>query len=230
MLNTIDERFASMALALADIKKGRPVLIIDEDVEGEGDLCVAAELATPEVINFMVTDCRGLVCQSITADIARRLALPLMVPQGLSPAFTVTVDAATCDSGTSAFDRALTIRALANPATSPADLVRPGHIFPLIARPGGVLERPGHTEASVDLVRLAGLSPSAAICEVMDHKGGMARPKELLAFAAAHGFQAITTRDVIEYRRHFDTAFAPDSYAWNEVTVECFKKGYSYAA
>jgi 3,4-dihydroxy 2-butanone 4-phosphate synthase/GTP cyclohydrolase II len=189
--------------AVEKIQRGDMVLIVEDEVEDEGDICIAAEMVTPQAINFMATTCRGLICQPIAANIAERLNLPLMVPNGGSPAFTVSVDAASVGSGTSAYDRAQTARTIVHPATRPEDLRRPGHIFPIIARSGGVLERPGHTEASIDIICLAGFTPSAVICEVMDEDGHMARGNTLYQFAEKNGVAVITVRDLIEYRRHF---------------------------
>ncbi|WP_089721772.1 3,4-dihydroxy-2-butanone-4-phosphate synthase [Candidatus Entotheonella palauensis] len=182
-------------------RRGQLVLIIDDEIEGEGDVCIPAQQVTPQLINFMITTCRGLVCQSISPEMAAHLELPLMVPHGISPAFTVSVDAARVGSGTSAFDRATTAQTLVHPETRPNDLVRPGHVFPLIARGGGVLERAGHTEASSDLAALAGFAPSAVICEVLDDEGHMAGPEILRTFATMHTMSTLTVRDLITYRR-----------------------------
>ncbi len=181
-------------------RQGRLVLIVDDEIEGEGDVCVPAQWVTPQLINFMITACRGLVCQSISMEMATRLQLPLMVPNGVSPAFTVSVDAAWVGSGTSAFDRAATALTLIQPEARPEDLVRPGHVFPLLARPGGVLERPGHTEASSDLAALAGFVPSAVICEVLADDGHMAGPEALRQFAMRYDLPTLTVRDLIVYR------------------------------
>lgn len=193
-----------MRLILDDVRQGRLVLIVDDEIEGEGDVCVAAEMATLETINFMATECRGIICQSITLEMAERLDLPLMVPNGGSPAFTISVDVVGVGSGTSAYDRAKTARALVDPKTCCTDLLRPGHMFPLITRSGGVLERPGHTEASADLARLAGFTPSSVICEVMDEEGYMAGPDKLRHFAKAYKMNMITVRDIIEFRCQMD--------------------------
>lgn len=158
---------AKVNTAIETQRQGKLVLIIDDEIEGEGDVSIPAQRVTPHLINFMITTCRGLVCQSISPERAAHLELPLMVPNGVSPAFTVSVDAARVGSGTSAFDRAATAQTLVHPETRPHDLVRPGHVFPLIARSGGVLEQAGHTEASSDLAALAGFAPSAGICEVL---------------------------------------------------------------
>ncbi|OQY45542.1 MAG: 3,4-dihydroxy-2-butanone-4-phosphate synthase [Anaerolineaceae bacterium 4572_78] len=193
--------------AIEALKQGHPILIIDDEIEGEGDVCIPAQLATPKIINFMATHCRGIICQPISPEMADRLDLPLMVPGSDLTPFTVSADAAIVGSGTSAYDRAKTAQVIADPHSTRDDIVRPGHIFPLRARADGVFERAGHTEASSDLVRLAGFTPSAVICEVMDKNGQMARTPELVKFAAQHNMPTVTVRDVINYRRQFDTPF-----------------------
>ena len=191
--------------AMADFREGRMVILTDdEDRENEGDLIVAAERATPEAINFMATHGRGLICLTVTAEKARALDLPLMVRDNQSPfqtAFTVSIEAARgVTTGISAADRATTIRtAVASGATS-QDLVRPGHIFPLIAREGGVLVRTGQTEGSVDLARLCGLTPAGVLCEIMKDDGTMARRPDLERFAAQHGLALLSVADLIAYR------------------------------
>lgn len=214
----IDPKIArKIEIVIRSMSEGNPVLIIDDEVEGEGDVCIPAQMATPQIINLMCTACRGIVCQPITTEMAARLELPLMVANG-STAFTVSVDAMSVGSGTSAFDRAKTAQTIAHPGTTASDLRRPGHIFPLVARPGGVLERPGHTEASTDLVRLAGFTPSAVICEVMEDDGNMAGPASLMQFAAKHRMHVITVRDVIEYRQRFDQDTSSGKYKFHELT------------
>ncbi|MFR9806094.1 bifunctional 3,4-dihydroxy-2-butanone-4-phosphate synthase/GTP cyclohydrolase II [Pseudonocardia sp. RS010] len=195
-----------MEHALAELRRGRLVLIVDdEDRENEGDLVVAAELATPEQMAFMIRHTSGLLCVAITEERAEELRLPLMVADGDDPkgtAFTVSVDLrAGTSTGVSATDRALTVRALAVPATRPADLCRPGHVFPLIARPGGVLQRTGHTESTVDLCRLAGLEPVGVLAEVTNDDGTMARRPGLRRFAAEHGLAMLSVADIVSYRR-----------------------------
>ena len=194
----------SIQVAVESLRSGHPILILDDEIEGEGDVCIPAQIATPQAINFMVTACRGIVCQPITSEIASRLDLPLMVPNGGSPAFTISVDAVGVGSGTSAYDRSYTARMIANPDTTTSDLIKPGHIFPIISRQGGVLERAGHTEASSDIVQLAGFLPSTVICEVMDDYGHMAGVETLRKFAQRYNMPIITIRDIIEFRRHFD--------------------------
>jgi 3,4-dihydroxy 2-butanone 4-phosphate synthase/GTP cyclohydrolase II len=198
--------FDPVELAVADVADGRPVVVVDdEDRENEGDLIFAAEKATPELVAFMVRECRGLVCVPMTGADLDRLALSQMVSQNserMGTAFTVSVDArAGVTTGISAADRATTITLLADPATSAQDIVRPGHVFPLRARSGGVLRRPGHTEAAVDLARLAGLRPAGTICEIMNSDGTLARLPQLVAFCARHSLRLISIADLIAYRR-----------------------------
>ena len=198
--------FAEISEAIADFRVGKTVLIVDdEDRENEGDLAVAAEHATPEVINFMAAHGRGLICMPMLGKRLDELQLPLMVVRNVpsqATAFTISVDAKQgVSTGISAHDRYLTVKALIDPATTPDDLVRPGHLFPLRYAEGGVLRRAGHTEASVDLARLAGLYPAAVICEVMAENGSMARLEDLLRFAKRHGIKIITVAQLVEYRR-----------------------------
>ncbi len=193
--------------AIEEIKKGRMVILVDdEDRENEGDLCMAAEHVTPEAINFMAKYGRGLICLTLTEKRCQELSLPMMVnetenstPYGT--AFTVSIDAREgISTGISAYDRALTIRKAIDPQTKPEDLVRPGHVFPLRARDGGVLVRAGQTEGSVDLARLAGLYPAGVICEIMKDDGTMARMPDLEKFAREHSLHIVTIADLIEYR------------------------------
>jgi 3,4-dihydroxy 2-butanone 4-phosphate synthase/GTP cyclohydrolase II len=197
--------------AIEDIAAGKPVIVVDdEDRENEGDLIFAAELVTPALIAFMVRYTSGYICVSMSEAEADRLDLPPMFrvnQDRRGTAYAVTVDAREgITTGISAADRAHTIRLLADPATSSADLARPGHIVPLRARDGGVLRRPGHTEAAVDLATLAGLSPAGVLCEVVSEKdpAGMARQEELRVFADEHGLSLISIADLIAYRRRFD--------------------------
>jgi 3,4-dihydroxy 2-butanone 4-phosphate synthase/GTP cyclohydrolase II len=194
--------------AVIDIAAGRPVVVVDdEDRENEGDLVVAAEKATPEIVAFMMSECRGLICAPMEGADLDRLELPQMVDhntESMSTAFTVSVDAAAAHgvtTGISAADRATTLRLLAGGGAVPADFVRPGHVFPLRARPGGVLVRGGHTEAAVDLARLAGLRPAGAIVEIAGEDGVMLRLPELIPFARKHGLTIISIEDLIAYRR-----------------------------
>ncbi|WP_329276650.1 bifunctional 3,4-dihydroxy-2-butanone-4-phosphate synthase/GTP cyclohydrolase II [Streptomyces sp. NBC_00691] len=194
--------------AIRDIAAGRPVVVVDdEDRENEGDLVIAAEKATPEVVAFMMSECRGLICAPMENDELERLELPQMVEhntESMRTAFTVSVDAAPAHgvtTGISAADRATTLRMLAGGRHEPSDFVRPGHIFPLRAKPGGVLARNGHTEAAVDLARLAGLRPAGAIVEIAGEDGVMLRLPELVPFARKHGLTIISIEDLIAYRR-----------------------------
>lgn len=194
--------------AIRDIAAGRPVVVVDdEDRENEGDLVVAAEKATPEIVAFMMSECRGLICAPMEHAELERLALPQMVDhntESMRTAFTVSVDASAAhgvSTGISAADRATTLRMLASGEAGPGDFVRPGHIFPLRARSGGVLVRNGHTEAAVDLARLAGLRPAGAIVEIAAEDGTMLRLPQLVPFARKHGLTIISIEDLIAYRR-----------------------------
>ncbi len=183
------------------------VVVDDENRENEGDLIVAAEKVTEEIVAFMMTECRGMICAPMTGEELDRLRIPQMVEQNtesMRTAFTVTVDGSAAHgvtTGISASDRATTLQLLASATATPDDLVRPGHIFPLRARPGGVLERDGHTEAAVDLARLAGLRPAGAIVEIAGEDGRMLRLPELVPFARKHGLSIISIEDLIAYRR-----------------------------
>ena len=197
--------FATVDEAIEEIRAGRMLVVVDdEDRENEGDLVMAADRVTAEHVNFMAKHGRGLICVPMTGERLDMLNISMMVNENTAPmgtAFTVTVDARRgVTTGTSAPDRAVTIRTLVDPRTTADDLTRPGHILPLRAMPGGVLRRAGHTEAAVDLARLAGSSPAGVICEVMNEDGGMARVPELIQLAGAHGFKIITIKDLIEYR------------------------------
>ncbi|MER5870454.1 bifunctional 3,4-dihydroxy-2-butanone-4-phosphate synthase/GTP cyclohydrolase II [Streptomyces sp. NPDC002044] len=194
--------------AIRDIAAGRPIVVVDdEDRENEGDLVIAAEKATPEIIAFMMSECRGLICAPMEGPELDRLELPQMVQhntESMQTAFTVSVDASGAHgvtTGISAADRATTLRLLADGVSGPADFVRPGHVFPLRAKPGGVLVRNGHTEAAVDLARLAGLRPAGAIVEIAGEDGVMLRLPELIPFARKHGLTIISIEDLIAYRR-----------------------------
>jgi 3,4-dihydroxy 2-butanone 4-phosphate synthase/GTP cyclohydrolase II len=191
--------------AIEDLRAGKMVILVDdEDRENEGDLTIAAEHVTPEAINFMARYGRGLICLSITEEKARALRLPPMVHDNSSPfgtAFTVSIEARRgVTTGISAYDRATTIKAAIAPNAKPEDLVRPGHVFPLIARNGGVLVRTGQTEGSVDLARLSGLQEAGVICEIMNEDGSMSRMPDLEVFAAEHGLKIISIKDLIAYR------------------------------
>ncbi len=197
--------FASIEEAAADMRDGRMIIIVDdEDRENEGDLVCAAELVTPEVVNFMATHARGLICMPLTEERCDELHLTMQVADNtsfLGTAFTVSIEARKgVTTGISASDRATTILTAVDPKTRPQDLARPGHIFPLRAKKGGVLVRPGQTEASVDLARIAGLTPAAVICEIMNEDGTMARMPQLEEFAARHELKIITVADLVRYR------------------------------
>lgn len=197
--------FCSVQQAVADLAAGRMIIVVDdEERENEGDLTLAAEKVTPELINFMAQHGRGLICMPMTEERLRDLEIPLMVDKNTTPygtAFCVSIDARQgVTTGISAADRARTILAAVDPKTKPADLLRPGHIFPLMAARGGVLKRAGQTEAAVDLCRLAGLKPAGVICEVMKDDGTMARVPELTEFARRHRLKVLTIASLIQYR------------------------------
>lgn len=233
-------KFQAIEAALSDLKKGKMVILSDdEDRENEGDLVIAAEKITPEGINFMAKYGRGLICLTLTEADAERLQLAPMTIENTSSfgtAFTVSIDARQgITTGISAKDRATTILTAINPKARPIDLVRPGHIFPIRAQKGGVLKRAGQTEGSVDLARLAGLTPAGVICEIMNEDGSMARMPELAAFGRRHRLKWITIKDLIEYRMSRESlvqrvaeAKLPTSYGefmaiayQNEIDHEC---------
>jgi 3,4-dihydroxy 2-butanone 4-phosphate synthase/GTP cyclohydrolase II len=201
--------FATIEEALEDIRDGKMVVVCDaEDRENEGDLTLAAQFATPDAINFMAKHARGIICLALPPERCDELGLDLMAAKNESPfqtAFTVTIEAREgVTTGVSAHDRAHTIQVAIDPKTNPADLVQPGHIFPLKAKAGGVLERTGQTEAAVDLARLAGLTPAGVICEVMNDDGTMARVPDLIPYCERHGLKMVTVADLIAYRRRKD--------------------------
>ena len=207
-----DKALERVEKALEEIRAGRMVILVDDaDRENEGDLCLAAELVTPEAINFMARFGRGLICLSLTDEYLKRLQLPLMVdPRDnqtpFGTAFTVSIEARQgVTTGISAHDRAHTIKVAVADDSGPQDLVKPGHVFPLRARPGGVLVRTGQTEGSVDLARLAGLKPAGVICEIMNDDGTMARMPELEVFSRTHGLPIVSIADIIKYRLRKDT-------------------------
>ena len=199
-----DIKFHTIEEAIYDLILGKVIIVVDdEDRENEGDFIVLADKATPEAINFMIKEGRGLVCVPITEERALELDLPPMVMKNTDyhgTAFTVSVDHVDTTTGISAFERSATIRSLIQPSTKPQDLRRPGHIFPLIAKKGGVLRRAGHTEAAVDLAKMCGSFPSAVICEVIKEDGQMARVPDLAEIAIKHDLKLITIRDLIKYR------------------------------
>jgi 3,4-dihydroxy 2-butanone 4-phosphate synthase/GTP cyclohydrolase II len=223
----IHASIASVEAALEDVRAGRMVVLVDdEDRENEGDLCMAAEKVTPEAINFMAKHARGLICLSLTEERLDQLRLSMMVPDyennsGFGTAFTVSIEARHgVTTGISAADRATTILTAIAAEAKPTDIVRPGHVFPLRAREGGVLRRAGQTEGSVDLARLAGLEPAGVICEIMNDDGTMARLPDLVEFSLAHGIKIVTIADLIQYRlrneklvRRAAEASMPTAYA-----------------
>ena len=198
--------FATIEEALEDVRQGKFVVVVDAaDRENEGDLTIAAQFATPEAVNFMATHGRGLICLCLTDERCDELALEQMTDRNETPfgtAFTVSIEAREgVSTGISAQDRARTIQVAIDPSKGPEDLVQPGHVFPLRARAGGVLQRAGQTEAAVDLARLAGLNPAGVVCEVMKEDGTMARVPDLVEYCARHDLKMITVEDLIEYRR-----------------------------
>jgi 3,4-dihydroxy 2-butanone 4-phosphate synthase / GTP cyclohydrolase II len=201
--------FSTIEEALEDVRAGKMLVVCDaEDRENEGDLVLAAQFVTPEAINFMAMHARGLICLALTPERCDELGLELMTAKNessLKTAFTVTIEAREgVSTGISTEDRARTVQVAIDPRTKPEDIVQPGHIFPLKAKAGGVLERTGHTEAGVDLTRLAGLNPGAVICEILNEDGTMARVPDLEKYAADHGLKMITVADLIEFRRRED--------------------------
>jgi 3,4-dihydroxy 2-butanone 4-phosphate synthase / GTP cyclohydrolase II len=203
---TEPNEFASIEGAIDDIRGGRIVIVVDDaDRENEGDFVMAAEKVTPEAINFMATHGRGIICMPTTGERLDQLRIPLMVAAkdgSHETAFAVSIDArGTTTTGTSAYDRSTTVRAVCDPETAPEDIRMPGHVFPLRAQDGGVLKRAGHTEAAVDLARLAGLYPAGVICEIMHSDGTMARLPELRRVAQEHGLRMISIADLIAHRR-----------------------------
>ena len=204
--NMNDSPISPIEDILEDARNGRPYILVDaEDRENEGDIIIPAQFATPDQINFMVRHARGLVCLAITAQRARQLRLPPMAAENresMGTAFTVSIEAKEgVTTGISAADRARTIQVAADPARGADDIVSPGHVFPLVARDGGVLVRTGHTEAAVDISRMAGLTPAGVICEIMNEDGTMSRMPDLIAFAQLHGLKIGTIADLIAYRR-----------------------------
>ncbi|WP_456400265.1 bifunctional 3,4-dihydroxy-2-butanone-4-phosphate synthase/GTP cyclohydrolase II [Persephonella sp.] len=200
-------RFNTIEEAIEDIRQGKMVIVVDDpNRENEGDLVMAAEKVTAESVNFMAKEGRGLICLSMLRERLEELEIPLMTQNNTDPngtAFCLSIDAHPkygTTTGISAYDRAVTIKLAVSPDATPQDFVRPGHVFPLMARPGGVLERTGHTEASVDLARLAGLYPAGVICEIMKEDGTMARLPDLMKFAEKHKLKIITISDLVQYR------------------------------
>jgi 3,4-dihydroxy 2-butanone 4-phosphate synthase/GTP cyclohydrolase II len=221
--------FCSIEEAIEEIRAGRMVVVVDSpDRENEGDLCMAAEYVSADAINFMATHGRGLICLTLTPERCEELGLQMMVQHNQTPyetAFTVSIEAREgIETGISAKDRAHTIAVACATATGPRDIIKPGHVFPLRARPGGVLERTGQTEASVDLARLAGVRPAGVICEVMKADGTMARVPDLVEFCASHGIKLCSVSDLIEYRRRTERLVERQSSVrlptpWGEFTA-----------
>ena len=203
---------ASIAQGLQDLKAGKFLIVVDdEDRENEGDLVIAAEYVTADVVNFMVTHARGQLCMPMMAERLSELEIPMLPSRNtdseMPTAFTMPVDyAVDTSTGISASDRAATIRALINPQARPQDFIQPGHLFPLRYQPGGVLVRPGHTEAIIDLCRLAGLYPAGVLCEIMKEDGSMARMPDLTPMAKRHGLNIVAIAQLIAYRREHDAA------------------------
>ena len=225
----------SIESALEDIKAGKIVIVVDdEDRENEGDFITAAENVTPEIINFMSKEGRGLICAALTTERCKELELDLMVTHNTDPnktAFTVSVDLLGngCTTGISAHDRAKTVNALVDGRTRPQDLARPGHIFPLIAKSEGVLRRPGHTEATIDLAQLAGFKPAGVLVEIMNEDGSMARLPQLMEIAQKHQLKIISIQDLIAYRLKSEKliesiATAPFPTPWGTLTRTIFKQ------
>jgi len=201
--------FATIPEAMEEMKAGRPVIIVDdENRENEGDLAVAAEKITPEIINFMAKHARGLICLPIIGERLDELGIPIMVNEntsGFSTAFTVSIEAKhKVTTGISAHDRAATVKAVIDPSTKPVDIARPGHMFPLRAKKGGVMVRAGHTEAIVDLARISGLYPAGVICEILNDDGSMARLPQLETMSEKYGFKIVSIADLITYRRRHE--------------------------
>lgn len=209
--------FATVEEAIEEIRSGRMIIILDnEDRENEGDLVMAAEFATPEAVNFMVTHARGLICAPMTAEKANKLDLMPMVTNNSDPhctAFTISVDASDSTTGISAFERSNTLLKLANPESLKSDFWRPGHIFPLIAKDGGVLTRIGHTEAAIDLAKLANLQPVGAICEILNTDGTMARLPQLAKFAKEHNLKLLTIAELVKWRKEKENNMLPAAIA-----------------
>lgn len=202
-------QLSEIEAVIEDIRQGKMVVVMDDEHrENEGDILIASECITPEDVNFMITHARGLVCQTMTQKMAEQLELPMMVrnnTEAFATNFSVSIEAAKgVTTGISTYDRALTIRTAALSTATKDDVVSPGHIFPVIAQHGGVLTRPGHTEAGCDLARLAGLRPSCAIIEIMNEDGSMARRPDLEVFCQQHGLKLTTIEKLIEYRKAHD--------------------------
>lgn len=220
MTEDVEKAILRVEKAIEEIRAGRMVVLVDdEDRENEGDLCMAAEKVTPEAINFMAKEGRGLICVTLTPEKVERLGLPMMAQRNESPFgtnFTVSIEARHgVTTGISAYDRAHTIRTVARPDAKPEDIVTPGHVFPLKAMAGGVLVRPGQTEGSVDLARLAGLEPAGVICEIMNDDGTMARRPQLEEFCKRHNLHMLSISDIVVYRLRHEMLVTPGQ----EITI-----------
>ena len=213
---------ASIPEVIEDFKQGKMVIVTDDESrENEGDLLIAAEKVTPEDINFMATNARGLICLTLTPERCQQLGLELMVGKNasrFSTNFTVSIEAARgVTTGISAGDRARTVHAAVSPSAKPSDLISPGHVFPLMAQPGGVLTRAGHTEAGVDLARLGGFEPASVICEILREDGSMARMEDLIAFAKTHGLKISSVAELIRYRLEHEPTVSRAAEAFTDV-------------
>jgi len=204
----IKENFKTLLCAIEDLKKGRPIILTDhQDRENEGDFVIASEFCTADMINLMATEGRGLICITLEQELANHLSLSPMVQSNSSnhqTAFTISIDHVETATGISTFDRALTIQKMLDPSSKPQDFLRPGHIFPLIAKAGGAIERPGHTEASVDLMKMADLKPTAVICEILDRDGKMAKDKALNKLAEDLNITILNIEEIISFRKLFE--------------------------
>ena len=213
LLNDFGDPFQRVEAGLDALRQGRGILVTDdEDRENEGDLIFAARTLTEEQMALLIRECSGIVCLCMAAEKVRSLGLPMMVENNSSryqTAFTVSIEAAEgVTTGVSAADRVATVRAASAPDAEPSNLASPGHVFPLCAKSGGVLERGGHTEATVDMARLAGLDPCGVLCELTNPDGTMARLPEIVAFAGEHGFPVLTVQDIVAYRRRMEAEAA----------------------
>jgi len=202
------EKYKTLLQAIKDIKNGKIIVVTDdENRENEGDLICSAELVTPDMINFMATHAKGLICVPISKDIAKKLDLPQMVEKNsdeYGTAFTVSIDFCDVTTGISTFERALTAQKMADDTSKAGDFKRPGHMFPLEAKDGGVIIRPGHTEATVDFMRLAGLKSVGICCEILKEDGKMMRYNDLVKFSTEHNLTFVTIKELIDYRKEFN--------------------------
>lgn len=204
-MDEVNKLYATVEQAVKELKKGKAIIVVDdEDRENEGDFLALGKFATPEMINFMASEGKGLICVPVEEEKAKQLSLALMAPENTDPyrtAFTVSIDHVSTHTGISAFERSTTIFEMLGPEANAADFNKPGHIFPLIAKSGGVVERPGHTEAAVDLAKLTGAEPVGVICEIMNPDGTMARGEQLKNIAERFDLVILTIKDLVEYRK-----------------------------